>query len=109
MSIKTGSKCKAGGKGIIISGSASFGNDPVPLWEAGQSDISCVVEQEALGQISVQRASFSGGIITSPGEASFGGVTIDNPIIKRDVSAQSGTAYFVSGATFVGKAHLTVG
>jgi len=88
--------------GIVISGSASYGNDPVPLYEAGQSKISCVIELEALGQIQVSRASFNGSIGSS-GTATFGGVTIADGIKKYNITAQSGQAYFVDTLIVIGK------
>lgn len=88
--------------GVVISGSASYGNDPVPLYEAGQSKISCVIELEALGQIQVSRASFTGNI-GATGDCAFGGVSISDGVKKYNITAQSGQAYFVDTLICIGK------
>lgn len=88
--------------GVTINGSASYGNDPVPLFEAGKSNISCVLEIEALGQIQVSQAVMD-GTINEGMSATFGGVTLESPILKYQISASSGQAYFVSTLTAVGR------
>ena len=89
-------------QGVTINGSASYGNDPVPLFEAGKSTIACVLEIEALGQIQVSKAVLTGAI-DEGASASFGGVTLDSPIMKYSITASSGQAYFVSTLTAIGK------
>lgn len=89
-------------QGIVINGSASYGNDPVPLYEAGHSKISCVIELEALGQIQVSRATFDNTISTT-GDTTFGGVTINDGVKKYSITASSGQAYFVDTLICIGK------
>ncbi len=90
-------------QGVVISGSASYGNDPVPLYSAGESKIACVIELEALGQIQVSKATFSNQI-SSGGTASFGGLSLTDAINKYSLTAQSGQAYYVDTLTSIGKA-----
>ena len=90
--------------GVVISGSATRGNDPVPLYEAGKSEIACVIELEALGQIQVSKASLT-GVIGSGGLSTYGGVTIVDGVTKFNITAQSGQAYFVDTLTVIGKAN----
>lgn len=89
--------------GVLISGSASYGNDPVPLYEAGTKDIKCVIPLEALGQIQVSRAVTSGVITSGGGDSSFGGVTLSPSVKKFSITAQSGQAYFVDTLTIIGQ------
>lgn len=90
-------------EGIIISANAEYGNDPVPLFEAGKGKISCVVELEAMATIQVSKATFEERLPTDNGAASFGGLTLKNTVYKYSISAQSGDAYFVSTMTAVGQ------
>ena len=92
-------------QGVVISGSASYGNDPVPLYSAGESKISCVIELEALGQIQVSKATFSNQIGGGAGSANFGGMTLTDAINKYSLTAQSGQAYYVDTLTSIGKAN----
>lgn len=95
---------KSACQGVTISGNASYGNDPVPLYEAGKKNIACVIELEALGQIQVSRATFDNNVGTATGDCTFGGVTITNGIKKYNITAQSGQAYFVDTLICVGRA-----
>jgi hypothetical protein len=97
MAIDT-SKCK----GVVISGSASYGNDPVPLYEAGKSKIACVLEIEALGQIQVSNV-VTDGLIQEGNTTSFGGVTLTNTVNKYSITAQSGQAYYVNTVIVTGQ------
>lgn len=91
--------------GITISAQASYGNQGTPLYEAGEKNISCVVEMEQLGQIQISKAVFS----TSPGEqtkqCSYRGVNLSDCIYGYQVSASSGQAYFVETMTAQGKSN----
>lgn len=92
-------------EGIVISAEASYGNDPVPLYEAGSKNISCVIEIEQMATISVSRAVFSQRFY-SDGDGSsvtYGNLTLQNPVVKYSLSAQSGNAYFMSSYSAVGK------
>lgn len=91
-------------QGVVISGSASYGNDPVPLYSAGESKIACVIELEALGQIQVSKATFSNQIGSGGGQASFGGLSLQDTINKYSITAQSGQAYYVDTLTSIGRA-----
>ena len=84
-------KCKA----VTISGSASAGKDPTPLYEAGKDNISCVIGIEALAQIQISKAVFEQKVLKDT-DASFGGIKIEKPIYKYSITAQSGQAYYVS-------------
>jgi len=88
--------------GVTISGSATHGDDPSPLYEAGSADISCVIRIEALAQIQVSKTVLNG---QSGGwkDATFGGVTISDPIFKYTITAQSGQAYYVDTISAFGK------
>lgn len=90
-------------KAVLISGSVTYGDDPIPLYEAGQKDIACVIPLEALAQIQVSSAVFQNQIKSSGQAASFGGVTIADPIYKYSFTAQSGTAYYVDTLTAIGQ------
>jgi hypothetical protein len=90
-------------QGVVISGSASYGNDPVPLYSAGESKIACVVELEALGQIQVSKATFSNQIGGGGGQAVFGGLTLTDVINKYQLQAQSGQAYYVDTLISTGR------
>jgi len=87
---------------VTINGTASYGNDPVPLFEAGDKEMACVLEIEALGQIQVSKAVVDGKIDTTA-KATFGGVTLTDPIYKYAITASSGTAYYVSTITALGR------
>jgi len=89
-------------KAVLISGSATYGNDPIPLYQAGEKTIACVIELEALAQIQVSSAVFTNRIGSSGQSASFGGVTIADPVLKYSLTAQSGTAYYVDTLTAIG-------
>ena len=91
-------------QGVVISGSASYGNDPVPLYSAGESRIACVIELEALGQIQVSKATFSNQIGGGGGQANFGGLSLQDTINKYSITAQSGQAYYVDTLTSIGRA-----
>lgn len=89
---------------VAISIDASAGDDPVPLFQAGEKEMKCVIAIEALGQINVSNAVFSksdAGADTA--DITYGGISIANPIIKKSFSGQSGTPYFVSGRTYMGR------
>ncbi len=90
-------------KGITISGSASYGYDPVPLYEAGKKKMACVLKLEALGQIQVSRVSFTSTVGGGGGATSFGGFTLSEAVNKYSITAQSGQAYFVDTLTSIGR------
>jgi hypothetical protein len=92
---------------VIIGYNVSYGNDPQPLYEAGQAHISCVVELEAMAQISIQKAIFKDEQVTENlsvvNLAKVPSMTIDNAIIKYSYSASSGQAYVVENLTILGR------
>ena len=88
---------------VAISIDASAGDDPVPLFRAGEKEMACVIAIEALGQINVSNAVFSSTGGGAPTLASYGGISIIDPVVKKSFSGQSGTPYYVSGRTFMGR------
>jgi hypothetical protein len=88
--------------GVVISGSATVGNDPVPLFEAGASTMACVLQIEALGQIQVSKAIMDNRI-EKTGDATFGGLTLKDAVTKYTLQAQSGQAYYVSTLVTMGR------
>ena len=88
---------------ITINGSASYGDDPVPLFEAGEARMACVLQIEALGQIMVSSALTKSKEVYTGGDATFGGVKLMKAIIKYQISASSGQAYYVSTMTAIGR------
>jgi len=92
---------------VIISYNVSYGNDPQPIYEAGQANISCVVEIESMAQVSIQKAIFKDGQaasdISSIKLAKVPNITLDSAVIKYGYSASSGQAYIVEDMTIVGK------
>ena len=88
---------------VAISISASAGDDPVPLFEAGSNKMHCVIGLQALGQIDIQHAVFTTTATGPSTAASYGQITINDPITKNTFSGQSGTPYYIAGTTFVGK------
>jgi len=87
---------------ITISVSTQSGDDPVPLFAAGDARMSCVVGIESLATIDIQQAVFS-NTSTNTGTATYGNLTISDPIVKESMQASSGTPYFTAGKTFVGR------
>ena len=92
---------------VIISYNVSYGNDPQPLYEAGTSSISCVVEMEAMAQVAIQKAIFSdaqaGEDLSNVELARVPALTLDSAVVKYNFSASSGQAYVVESLTVVGK------
>ncbi len=86
------------GCSVVISANGQCGKDAVPLYEAGSPDIACVIELEALGQLTVAKSSGDCG-----GSGSYGCVTINGGVVKKGVQAQSGQAYIVGQATHIGQ------
>jgi hypothetical protein len=100
MSINNTKSCE----GIVISANAEYGNDPVPLFEAGKGKITCVLELEAMATIQLSKATFESRI-PDGGEGCFSyfGLTLKNCAIKHSITAQSGDAYFVSTLVATGQ------
>ena len=90
-------------EGIVISAQVEYGNDPVPLFEAGKGVISCVLELEAMATIQVSKATFENRLPEESGCFSYFGLSLKNCAIKYSLSAQSGDAYFVSSLTAIGQ------
>lgn len=90
-------------EGIVISAQVEYGNDPVPLFEAGKGKISCVLELEAMATIQISKATFTERVPQSSGCLTYGGVKLKNCAIKYSLTAQSGEAYFVASMTAVGQ------
>jgi len=90
-------------EGIVISAQVEYGNDPVPLFEAGKGKISCVLELEAMATIQVSKATFESRLPEESGCFSYFGLTLKNCAIKYSMSAQSGDAYFVSTLVATGQ------
>lgn len=91
-------------EGIVISAQAEYGNDPVPLFEAGKGKISCVLELESMATIQVSKATFEDRIPDEAGGCfSYFKLTLKNCAIKYSMSAQSGDAYFVSTLVATGQ------
>ena len=92
---------------VIISYNVSYGNDPQPIYEAGQANISCVVEIEAMAQVSIQKALFKDGQavsdISAVKLAKVPNITLNSAVVKYGYSASSGQAYVVEDITIVGK------
>ena len=100
-------KSKVSDKAVLIGFNVSYGNDPQPLYEAGKKDIACVIELEALAQVSVQRALFKDDqVASSKGSETLAIVPsfhLDYAILKYNYSASSGQAYVVENLTIIGK------
>jgi hypothetical protein len=90
-------------EGIVISAQAEYGNDPVPLFEAGKGKISCVLELEAMATIQLSKATFESRLPEETGCFSYFGLTLKNCAIKHSISAQSGDAYYVSTLVATGQ------
>ncbi len=90
-------------QGVTINGSASYGKDPVPLFEAGSPNMACVLEIDALGQIQVSTAVLTAQF--SGGQASFANLQLLESVTKYSVTASSGQAYFVSTLTTIGRSN----
>lgn len=92
---------------VIIGFNVMHGNDPQPIYQAGEANISCVVEIEALAQVSIQKALFEEGQYTSDASsfalAKVPALTIDSAVVKYGYQASSGQAYVVEDLTIVGK------
>ncbi len=88
--------------GVVVGANGQCGPDAVPLYEAGSPSISCIIEMEALGQLTVSRASVSGGG-GCDGGGSYGCVIISEGVVKKGVQAQSGQAYIVGQAIHIGR------
>lgn len=89
--------------GVVVGANGQCGPDAVPLYEAGSPDISCIISMEALGQLTVSRASVGGGGGGCGGGGSYGCVTIGEGVVKKGVQAQSGQAYIVGQAIHIGR------
>lgn len=87
---------------ITINASTQSGKDPVPLFSAGESTMSCVMEVESLSTIDIQQAVFSLHTPTTA-SASYGDLKINKPVTKNSQQASSGTPYFTKGTTYVGR------
>ena len=92
-------KCDA----IVLNAEATYGNDPVPLYNAGEGKIGCVLELEALAQIQLSRAVFEARIPADAATCSYFGLQLTNCAFKYTMSAQSGDAYYVSTMIAVGQ------
>lgn len=90
--------------GVVIGANGQCGKDAVPLYQAGSPTITCIIQMEALGQLTVSRASTSGGGDGDcTGGGSYGCVTIGEGVVKKGVQAQSGQAYIVGQAIHIGR------
>jgi len=87
---------------VVLSASGQCGPDAVPLYEAGENKIKCVIAMEAMGQLSISKASKVPGE-SAPTTASYGAVTMLDYVIKKGVQAQSGQAYIVDSYTLLGR------
>jgi hypothetical protein len=85
---------------VVVSANGNCGPDAVPLYQAGETEIACIIEMEALGQLSVSRSS---GDSCGEGAASYGCVTITGGVVKKGVQAQSGQAYIVGQTIHIGR------
>jgi hypothetical protein len=88
--------------GIMINGNASYGNDPQPLFEAGQKNMACVIEIEALAQLQLSHTVIDQHFENKK-VATWGGLTIKDPIYKYNVTASSGQAYYVETMIAMGR------
>jgi len=83
---------------VVVGANGQCGPDAVPLYEAGSPDIACIIQMEALGQLTVSRSSGECG-----GGGSYGCVSIGEGVVKKGVQAQSGQAYIVGQAIHIGR------
>ena len=88
---------------IVLNAEASYGNDPVPLYNAGEGSIGCVLELEALAQIQLSKAVFENRMPADSGQCSYFGLQLINCAYKYTMSAQSGDAYYVSTMIAIGQ------
>ncbi len=86
------------GCGVIVGANGQCGPDAVPLYQAGEPTIACIIEMEALGQLTISKSSGDCG-----GGVSYGCVTIGDAVIKKGVQAQSGQAYVVGQSIAIGR------
>jgi len=92
---------------VIVGFNISYGNDAQPIYEAGQKNISCVVEIEAMAQVSIQKALFKEGQYTTEVSAinlaKVPSLTLQDAVVKYGYSASSGQAYVVEDLTIIGR------
>ena len=88
--------------GVMINGSASYGNDPQPLFEAGKKNMACVIEIEALAQLQLSHTVIDQKFDNKE-IATWGGLTIKDAIYKYNVTASSGQAYYVETMIAMGR------
>jgi len=87
---------------VTIGASTQFGDDPVPIFTAGENKMHCVMSVESLATIDIQQAVFNGSTnVTS--SATYKDLRIDNPIVKESWQDSSGTPYSTAGRTYTGK------
>jgi hypothetical protein len=88
---------------VIVGANGQCGPDAVPLYEAGVPKISCVIEMEALGQLTVSRASTGGGANCGGGGAGYKCLNLYGGVVKKGIQAQSGQAYIVGQSIHIGR------